>query len=432
MTSLPERLLQTKSSLFSGNLFAGHKWLSILLWIGFGVSLAYALISYSDMNHTRDHAGHVVKLNNAAQQLRQTVSASMINQSDELVQLEKEVQHFRYLLLRTKSHTIEDSWEDIQNTLLEADAFVEDVDNLLASIYSISSVTKQLKQLHDGTRTPELKRLLQRISSYLLFELHGLNDSLERNRIARFNGYIRQLESEFSKMPEGMTRSELFTLYTGLERLNRQLESVDAVINHKFVRSITQLQSYWTTRTLLLLDNTMTAMFVGFGFLVGLILLSARKEESSVANGAVNPSKSKKVKADKKPSEGAGLFTFVEPDEPLFEPAVLKEQLDEDEDAIEAVLTMFVAEHQNDGKTLRKHFEAKELARARTLIHNVKGVSGNIGAIALQAFCTHADSRLRKGEWIDENEVKHFEKLLSITIQSVLKEMENAHRTTAS
>ncbi|WP_251876024.1 Hpt domain-containing protein [Grimontia kaedaensis] len=430
MTPLPEMLQLNKSSLLSGNVRTSQKWLTLLLWIGFGISVVYALISYSDMNHTREHAGHVVKLNNAAQQLRQTVSASMINQKNELVQLEKEVQHFRYLLLRTKSHTIEDSWDDIQSTLLEADAFVEDVDNLLASVYSISAVTKQLKELHDDVRQPELKRLVQGISSYLLFELHGLNDSPHRNRIARFNGYVGQLESEFSKMPEGMTRSELFALYTGLERLNRQLESVDAVINHKFVRSITQLQSYWTTRTLVLLDQTMTAMFIGFGFLVGLIFLSSRKDAESETHS--KDENANRIKAESKAHEGAGVFKFKEPDEPLFEASVLKEQLEDDEEAIESVLTMFVAEHQNDGQMLRKHFDSKEIARTRTLIHNIKGVSGNIGASALQAFCTQADLRLRKGEMIDENEVKQFEKLLSVSIQAVLKEIERSHRTTAS
>ncbi|WRV98970.1 Hpt domain-containing protein [Grimontia sp. NTOU-MAR1] len=430
VTSLSEMLRLKKLSMFSGNSCVGQKLLFLFLWAGFGISVTYALISYSDMNHTRDHAGHVVKLNNAAQQLRQTVSASMINQKTQLVQLEKEVQHFRYLLLRTKSHTVEDRWDDIQRTLLEADTFVEDVDNLLASIYSISSVTKQLKKLHDSTRDPELKSLLQEVSSYLLFELHGLNDSPHRSRIARFNSYVTKLESEFSKMPNGMTRSELFALYSGLERLNRQLRSVDAVINHKFVRSITQLQSYWTTRTLLLLDNTMTAMFISFGFLVGLLALSFRKENDDEAL-AIEP-KTNKLKADKKLNEGGGAFRFTEPDEPLFEPSILKEQLEDDEDAIESVLTMFVAEHQNDGKTLRKHVEVGEWARARTLIHNLKGVSGNIGASALQQFCTSADSQLRNGVSIDENEVKQFERLLSVSIQAVLKEIEKTHQVTAS
>ncbi|STQ76535.1 Hpt domain-containing protein [Grimontia hollisae] len=116
----------------------------------------------------------------------------------------------------------------------------------------------------------------------------------------------------------------------------------------------------------------------------------------------------------------------------MFEPAVLKEQLEGDNDAMDAVLTMFVAEHQNDAKTLREHVNAGELARARTLIHNIKGVAGNIGAEALQQCCVQVENRLRNGEWIGENDIKQFEKLLCVTIQTVQKEIENANKITAS
>lgn len=401
--------------------------LLLLLWGGFVAAVIFALFSYSNMNHTRAHAGHIVTLNNAAQQLRQTVSASMINQHSELVQLEKEVQHFRYLLLRAKSYAIEDHWDDIQATLLEADAFVEDVDNLLASIYSISVVTEQLKQLNDSARDPALKGLLQGISSYLLFELQGLNDVESQNRTARFNNFVGELENAFSQMPDGMKQSALFELYAGLERLSRQLESVDAVTNHQFARSITQQQSYWTTRTLLLLDQTMTSMFIAFGFLIGLLFFSFRHAKAGTQTVATTHEDS----PDMKTRDGTEGFTFVEPLEPVFEPAVLKEQLEGDNDAMEAVLTMFVAEHQNDAKTLREHVNAGELARARTLIHNIKGVAGNIGAGALKQSCVQVENRLRNGEWIGENDIKQFEKLLCVTIQTVQKEIENANKITA-
>ncbi|MBV7297551.1 Hpt domain-containing protein [Enterovibrio paralichthyis] len=401
--------------------------LSIALWSGFLIASVYSLIAYYDMNHAKVHANYVVQLNNAAQQLRQTVSASMLNQSNQLVPLEKEVQHFRYLLLRTKSNTIEDNWEDLQRTLLDADAFVEDVDNLLASIYAVSSVTRQIKQLMDKETSPELQQRLQAVSSYLLFELHGLNDKSNQTRIERFNGYIGELEREMSDVPNGLKRTQLFNLYTGLERLNRQLESVDAVTNHKFVRSMTQLQKYWTTRVLQLLDQTLIGLAMAFACLFGLVFVRAKVElpVSGQVHSQIADSVPEQVAANIKP-------VFVPPTEPLFEPGVLQEQLENDEEAIESVLTMFVAEHQSDGKALRKHIEEKEAARARTLVHNLKGVSGNIGALALQQHCTEADARLRAGELIDISDVDNFEKLLTLTIQAVLKEMEKPHKTTAS
>lgn len=426
--ALKAALLPLNKYLFSNQLNRTPLMLLAALWLGFIISASYSLFAYIEMNHAKTHASHIVQLNNASQQLRQTVSASMLNQNIQMVPLEKEIQHFRYLLLRTKSNTIEGDWDDIQQTLLDADVFVEDVDNLLASIYSISSVTKQLKSLIDETQNDQLKRQLQAISSYLLFELHGLNGNASQNRTERFNAYVQDLESQMSSMPVGLQKSQLFTLYTGLERLNHQLESVDAVTNHKFVRAITQLQKYWTTRIVQLLDQTMISVLFAGMFLLALVFVSP---------GILRPSP-EKAQATAPETSLPTRFTeddklvLSEPQEPLFEPAVLQEQLENDEEAIGSVLTMFVAEHQTDSQILRKHIESQEAARARTLVHNLKGVSGNIGALALQEYCTETDAKLRQGELITSAEVEHFTKLLSLTIQAVLREMEKPHKATAS
>ncbi|WP_394212715.1 Hpt domain-containing protein [Enterovibrio calviensis] len=402
-------------------------WLSLLLWGGFIVSFCYALFAYTDMKHTKDHTTHIVKLNNAAQQLRQTVSASMLNQDKERKNLEQEVQHFRYLLLRTKSHTIEDNWDDIQQTLLDADAFVEDVDNLLASIYAVSRVTEQLKHLLDSRSSPELTALYQSVSSYLLFELHGFNHGTETDRVERFNRYISEIESELTRLESNVEHVQLYTLYTSLERINRQLESVDAVINHKFVRSMTQQQTYWTTQVLALLDNTISALFVAFTLLIAQVIL-----RYSVDSTQTDKLQTNSMKKEVSEANAVRPFQSTDPSEPLFDGTILQEQLEDDMSAVESVLTMFVAEHQGDGHALEKHVEMGEIARARSLMHNLKGVSGNIGATALQAYCTSAEATLREGMPIDLASVKQFQKLLSLTIQAVLKDMEQSHKTTVS
>ncbi|MDD1794297.1 Hpt domain-containing protein [Enterovibrio sp. ZSDZ42] len=401
-------------------------WISLLLWCGFAVSFTYAFFSYSDMKHTKGHATHIVKLNNAAQQLRQTVSASMLNQDNERKNLEKEVQHFRYLLLRTKSHTIEDRWDDIQHTLLEADAFVENVDNLLASIYAVSKVTEQLKQLIDSQTSPELASIYQSIGTYLLFELHGFNNEDDSGRIGRFNRYLADVEDQLAALDNSTEQVQLYALYTSLERINRQLESVDEVINHKFVRSMTQQQAYWTTQVIERLDTTISMLFWAFGLLFAQVLLQYR----ALGSG---PDKTEAKPSVKESSADALVpFKYVEPSEPLFDASILHEQLDGDKEAIESVLTMFVAEHQGDAGHLEKHISQGQTARARSLMHNLKGVSGNIGALALQDFCTHADAKLREGQLLDILVVKQFQKLLSLTIQAVLKEMEQSHKAIVS
>ncbi|MDD1781319.1 Hpt domain-containing protein [Enterovibrio sp. ZSDZ35] len=426
MTSLSARS-GLRNPLGINNKSALHR-VSYALWGVFVFALGYALYAYQDLIHVKGHTAQVVTLNNAAQQLRQTVSASMLNQERELTQIEKEVQHFRYLLLRSKSHTIDDSWEDIQSTLVDADSFVEDVDNLLASIYSVSKVTRQLKSLTETHRSPELIRLFESISSYLLFEFHGLNGD-RATSVKRFNHYIEAIERELSSSSSNVVSVELYTLYTGLIRLNRQLESLDSVINHKFVRAITQQQQYWTNRVILLLDNILFSAVVAFLALGAQVLIRYTLEQRAHQHqtSQINPSR-KHIKDTKQEPKSADSISELE----LFDAHVLIEQLEGDVDAIDSVLTMFVAEHQNDAQKVRKQNEQNEVARNSALIHNLKGVAGNIGALALEDFCKDVELSLKEGHGISDASLEQFEKLLTMTIQSVLKEMEQLRRTLAT
>ncbi|MEZ8148159.1 Hpt domain-containing protein [Enterovibrio norvegicus] len=399
--------------------------LSMLVWVLFFISFFYAVATYKEMYHVKEHATHVVKLNNAAQQLRQAVSASMLNQQIELSNIEKEIQHFRYLLLQTKSHTIDDQWSDIQSTLLDADAFAEDVDNLLASIYSVANVTKKLKQLSESEISVDQQLLYQSISSYLLYELHGLNDSGTTRRADRFNEYIATLEAMLAERSSKPASVEVYALYTGLERLNQQLENVDSIMNHRFVRAMTQQQTYWTTQVIALLDRTLLLFGIAFMFLAAQVLVRYKLERLSTNFSRKMPPIS---------SEDIGFIQndAVQYDQSVFEIENLMEQLEGDTDAIDAVLGMFVEEHETDGEKLQTFAKNDDVEGTRGLIHSMKGVSGNIGAYAMQHFCIQLEKTLSAGESPDKRAVEQFDQLLALTIKDVLSEMENLNKMTTS
>lgn len=399
--------------------------LSKLVWVLFFVSFFYAIATYKEMYHVKEHATHVVKLNNAAQQLRQAVSASMLNQQVELSNIEKEIQHFRYLLLRTKSHTIDDQWNDIQSTLLDADAFVEDIDNLLASIYSVSNVTKKLKQLSETETTVEQQLLFQSITSYLLFELHGLNDSRTTSRADRFNEYIAQLETMLAARSSMTASVEIYALYTGLERLNQQLENVDSIMNHRFVRAMMQQQTYWTTQVIALLDRTLMLSGIAFLLLAAQVLIRYKIERLSThfsrKESPVSSESTSVIEND----------AVQYHDQVVFEVDNLMEQLEGDIEAIDAVLSMFVAEHQTDGEKLQAFVDSGDVEGIRSLFHSMKGVSGNIGAYAMQQFCIQIEKTLLAGESPNKRVVEQFDQLLALTIRDVLSKMEHLNKTTA-
>ncbi|MEI8607983.1 Hpt domain-containing protein [Enterovibrio sp. Hal110] len=363
--------------------------LSMLVWVLFFISFFYAMATYKEMYHVKEHATHVVKLNNAAQQLRQAVSASMLNQKIELSNIEKEIQHFRYLLLQTKSHTIDDQWSDIQSTLLDADAFAEDVDNLLASIYSVANVTKKLKQLSESEISVDQQLLYQSISSYLLYELHGLNDSGTTRRADRFNEYIATLEAMLAERSSKPASVEVYALYTGLERLNQQLENVDSIMNHRFVRAMTQQQTYWTTQVIALLDRTLLLFGIAFLFLAAQVLVRYKLERLSTNFSRKMPPIS---------SEDIGFIQndAVQYDQSVFEIENLMEQLEGDTDAIDAVLGMFVEEHKMDGEKLQTFAKNDDVEGTRGLIHSMKGARVILARMRCSIFVSSLKKRCQR------------------------------------
>ena len=60
------------------------------------------------------------------------------------------------------------------------------------------------------------------------------------------------------------------------------------------------------------------------------------------------------------------------------------------------ILQQFSASHRNDAEQIRALIEQGEISQAQRLAHSLKGVSGNIGALALHRWATELDAALKK------------------------------------
>ena len=386
----------------------------------------YVLYSYFELKGTRLNTDHVLTLNHSTQELRQSLSAAIYYEENELSQLEREVQHFRYLLLKTKSHAINQHSQQIQDVLLEADNFIEDVDHLLVSIYSVTQVARQLSDLLEAPISIELREIIHDISSFLLFEMQGrqLNQSAYQQR---FNVFMQALEIRIASNKEQANNIEIFALYTALERFNHQAQAFDDVMNHRFISKMNRAQAQWTDRLLSQSEqmvNTLLFIFV----LSGLQFLF-KQIQNRVRSSRSIPIDDIDIKAPMLTNEPNELETLLQDLPCIFDHEVLNEQLDACPDSIDAVLTMFVVEHQNDMTLLREYLHQQDYEKAHHLTHKLKGVSGNIGALALATFCRHLDDAFRMSQKVDDNCLNQAEMVLKQTIQHVTVALEQLKKS---
>lgn len=364
-----------------------------------------------------DYRDNLMKnLNDNAVQLQQSVSKIALSEKRQLDLLDKQMINFRKALLETKTQVIGQNINELNAVLLEADAFTDDMDEFLASLYSIERVVAQLKYLIDKSESVKFKQFIYSISQYLLFERLGLNGKYEK-RAQRFNQYITDIEKQLSEFSNQADKIEIHIIYTGLERLNRELEYVDNVINHPFMQKMSQLQIEWKEKRFMHLYNVIYALGLVF-LLYGVykVFLATHLYFFQLQNMT-----SQKLFSERKESSClAKEPSFVEQNTPvIFSTELLIEQFEDDTESIKAILKVFVEEHQFDAQKLRQFIQENRIKDAYLLAHTLKSVAGNIGAITLEQICHQIEKPLREGAAIEPQTIELVERVLLQTIEKI-------------
>lgn len=413
-------------------------WVSISFFGLLVLALFYAAYLYYDINNVKERVAKIVALNAAAQQLRQSVSDAILGQrgagsqnklkpnvlleAQQKTQLETDVQYFRDLSQKTKIYALENKWVNIRTTLLDADAFVEEVDNLLASVYSVTRLKAQLQAVLESELSSEFKDIAHSVSLFMLFEYHGLHEGGAAST-ARFNQYIQKVGYKLTQIPGASEDLKIYTLYTALERINCQLKCLNNVINHRFLYSIEKQQIYWSDRVLTLLFNANIVFLLLFLLcIVQMFIKHKIRLKMWIPSAAIHIENSPplySVEKEETSKQGETPDTF----DLIFQSDILIEQLDGQIQEIMIVLNLFVTEHQKDGILLKKYIQMNELEKAVALTHQLMGVSCSIGAFALSHACKKLNRCFREGKSIDEDAQMQFETLLRLTFERVQEEI---------
>lgn len=398
------------------------RWNIRIVWVALFSASLYAFYVYFQMNNAQNHAHQIVTLHNSAQHLRKCISSALLKQEQHLVELSEEINYFRYLLLNIKSHSIHRQWNEIHQLLLDADVFIEDVDNLMSSIYSISRVTNHLQSLMENDISAEMKEFIQYVSTYLLFEFHGLNDNELATEI-RFNQFIEHIESKFEQLTSESQRIEIFTLYTGLQKMHHQLGQLDDIINHHFIHTVNTAQVLRTSLVLSYVDQLIEILFI----LVVLVVIQFglyRGKDLNKLTGLIDK-ELKEIQQYQITPQIKSSIEMKTDDLKIYNAEMLREQLD---DSADAVLTIFISDHQDDANHLKQSLAQADQITARTIVHSLKGVAGNIGAESLEYICRLIESEIRANRNIEPQLFNEFEKTLNMTIQQITKALEQSHQ----
>ncbi|MBF0186823.1 MAG: response regulator [Magnetococcales bacterium] len=86
------------------------------------------------------------------------------------------------------------------------------------------------------------------------------------------------------------------------------------------------------------------------------------------------------------------------------------------------LLSAFVNDHSGTSEQLSSLIAQKEMERAASLVHGVKGLSGNLGAMTLNRASTHLEKILKSDDSQAFGEaLQHFDQALNIALQSAAK-----------
>ncbi len=377
----------------------------------------YIFYVYYELKEERENSIYINRLSGVTQQLRQTVY-NAFSESGQLRQLEKEAQHFRYLLLQTESQLIGKQWKNTQRILLHADLFIDDVDNLLVSAYSMSNFTRQLMTWQSNTQSQILTDIVNDISRFLIFETQWsyggkLNDE------KKFNLFLSDIEKRLHQHTEKYG-DNILIIHRGLERLIHQFQRIDKVINHPFIREIANYQNVWSLRMLNLVNQLNSA------FLLLFLLLVIKWFFIQLNSREVKKIPQTKQSADKENEDITPVYTDMYDQSVTFDSNYLLEQLDYCYESFESILNMFVVEHQNDVTVLKHYLNHQDFSASHKVTHKLKGVTGNIGALTLESLCKQLDDELRNNLPPNAEHLNAFEKVFTMTLKQITMQLNDS------
>ncbi|MBD1559275.1 Hpt domain-containing protein [Vibrio sp. S9_S30] len=101
-----------------------------------------------------------------------------------------------------------------------------------------------------------------------------------------------------------------------------------------------------------------------------------------------------------------------------FDPGMMLETFDQDEDSVLIVLNVFLQDHSDDANKLKEALK-KEKNQAHRIVHSLKGVAGNLGASRLKSICTEIEMGLKEGSLPSEQSMLELEQCLKRTVDDV-------------
>ncbi len=105
----------------------------------------------------------------------------------------------------------------------------------------------------------------------------------------------------------------------------------------------------------------------------------------------------------------------------MFAQDTCLKQLDGNQTALQQIINRFLELHQGDDKRLEEYIEKEDYRKAEELIHQLKGISGNLGCIELYKCCKSFQKELRKR---NPDRIEEFKALWEKTLKE-LKEFRN-------
>nr|WP_086938119.1 Hpt domain-containing protein [Thaumasiovibrio occultus] len=141
-------------------------------------------------------------------------------------------------------------------------------------------------------------------------------------------------------------------------------------------------------------------------------------EQDSLPNTRHHDNSAADIAADDIPRHAVNIGHQTTDTTKRFDINLMLDTMDDDIDAVNMLLEVFITEHCHDDKRLKTLLANQEYTAAERIVHSIKSVAGNLGAAELNQTAARLESALKQDE-IDSALVEQFSVHLSLLIEEI-------------
>ncbi|CCN47954.1 putative Signal transduction histidine kinase [Vibrio nigripulchritudo MADA3029] len=403
-------------------------------------------ILYFQHIQLRKEADSLGLLSNQIEEFRYTLSFPDPIRAQHIEQLSLNLELIKSVKVQIESESEHGIWSpETAQLVYLSDRFIERAENYLTVALDIRGLSEQILNTKNSQGTPkELVALYDELGAYLFSSFYADSNLNPPNYMTLESIMLRseRFDSPYKNQIQGLLSKASLILAE-----HAQLSYVtEEILKHSVVREIGMVRTEFqhVAQRMFTISLVLSGVFllaigwIGFNRVAAPQHTEAQSTErpsSNIPGSTSKETQTAPVKQEQPVKLEEPVEVTQEPEpiqeppvmespEPVptnsrgFDPEMMLETFDNDEESVLMVLNVFLQDHSEDVNKLKEALN-QDSEQAHRIAHSLKGVAGNLGANALKDITANIEHGLKQGSKPSESDMVALEQSLKTTIDDV-------------